>query len=118
MRVAVVDPDKKALHNEIKSVRKVFDGCEAVMFVEPEIAARYLEENAVDILFPQVPMIRMSGSQLGRKLRQVQPGARLVYMAEDDAYCRQALEEKTDGYLVKPVSTEKIRELLPFAGIG
>ena len=50
MRIAVVDPDKKALHNEIKSVRKVFDGCEAVMFIDPQVAERYLEENAVDAL--------------------------------------------------------------------
>lgn len=115
MRIAVVDPDKNALKNELKCVRTVFSGCDAVMFVEPKAAQRYLEDEAVDVLFTQVPMLHVSGIQLGRKLRQIQPGARLVYMADDDSYCRQALEEKTDGYLVRPITVEKIRQLLPFA---
>ena len=111
MRIAVVDPDKKALHNEIKCVKDVFLGCEVVMFVEPGAAQKYLEDNAVDVLLTQVPMLHMSGIQLGRRLREVQPGAKLVYMADDDTYCRQALEEQTDGYLVKPVTAEGIRQL-------
>lgn len=115
MRIAVVDPDKKALKNEIKAVRDVFFGCEVVMFVDPKAAQRYLENEAVDALFTQVSMLNMSGIQLGRKLRQVQPGARLVYMADDDTYCRQALKEKTDGYLIKPITAEKIRQILPFS---
>ncbi|MDD6482683.1 MAG: response regulator [Lachnospiraceae bacterium] len=115
MRIAVVDPDKKALHNEIKCVKAVFSDCETVMFVEPGAAQKYLEDNAVDVLITQVPMLHMSGIQLGRRMREVQPGARLVYMADDDAYCRQAMEEKTDGYLVKPVTIEKIRQILPFS---
>lgn len=59
MRIAVVDPDKNALKNELKCVKAVFSGCEAVMFVEPKAAVKYLEDNAVDVLFTQVPMLHI-----------------------------------------------------------
>ena len=110
MITVVLDPDRRELSRTVKAIRSVFgQGGEVIMFSDPLIASYYIEENAVDVLFTQVSMLKMSGFEIKEKLLHIQPGAKIFYMADNDDYAVAAMHDRVNGYLVKPVTAEAIR---------
>lgn len=112
MVIAAVDPNKKDLKILVRFLRMVFPGCEVVMFSDPELAAEYINENPIDVLFTEVPMLGMSGFGLQTTSELVQPGVLTVFVTATDAYAGEAIKTRAQGYITKPITRDAIRESL------
>lgn len=110
MVVVAVDPNKKDLKLLVKHLRTAFPGCEVVMFTNPEAAAAYIRDNPIDALYTEAAMLKTTGFGLQEAVQEVQPAVLTVFVTETDDYAGKALKSRAQGYIIKPVSTNSIRE--------
>lgn len=118
MVIAAVDPNKQDLKILVRFLRMVYPGCEVVMFSDPEIAAAYIQDNPIDVLFTEAAMLGMTGLALQAKSEAVQPGVLTVFVTATDAYMGGALKSRAQGYIIKPVTRENLREALEETKFG
>lgn len=61
-----------------------------------------------DIAFLDIEMPGMSGINLARELKKVSPNTKLIFVTGFAQYAVEAFSIHADGYLMKPVTSEKI----------
>ena len=74
-----------------------------------------LAKNAVthmDIIFLDIIMPLQSGIDTAKELRQSDNAARIIFLTSSPEFALESYEVKAQGYLLKPVTYEKIRETL------
>ncbi len=78
-------------------------------WAKPLLDELKLEPVKPDIAFLDIEMPGMSGMEVARELRRLSPGTRLVFATGFTQYAAEAFSIRADGYVMKPVSKEKIR---------
>lgn len=80
------------------------------------------EKDKPQVIFMDIEMPGMSGIELAKELKNLSPSTRLVFVTGFRSYAVEAFSVRADGYMMKPVSAEKIREeldhLRPVLGIS
>ncbi len=75
-------------------------------------AMEYALEEALDLVFLEIDMPDMSGFEVARNIRKLQPRIDIVFVTSNPKYAVQAFEMFASGYLVKPVRDSQLEELL------
>ena len=80
----------------------------------PEKALNLLKENELDIILTDLWMPGMNGDLLAKEMRKLPNGQKAkIFMLTADAYAKDEIDiSALDDILVKPLSLDKIRELL------
>lgn len=112
MTIAVVDPDRAALKHCVQVLRRLVPDAEVLMFLSPREAVRYLHDNPLDYLFTETDMPELSGFVLMERLRQVQPGAKTVFITNGPGHAMEAMHRKAGDYLMKPVKDAELLRAL------
>lgn len=113
MRTILVDDEKWNL----VQMKQEMDGFSQIKFVgafeDPREALSYAKENLVEFAILDVEMPFMNGIELGRKLRAVNPDIILIYLTGYEQYIKDAiLDLKADYYLLKPYTSQDIKEIV------
>lgn len=82
-----------------------FPSAEAFLF-------QYEEEQGFDILLLDIEMGEMNGVELARKVRQTNDAVQIVFITGYPDFIAQGYEVAALHYLMKPVSGEKLNEVL------
>lgn len=112
MRVMIVDDEQPSLdelefilskHSDVKIVGAYLDPFEAL-----EAEKHFMP----DVVFLDLVMPHMSGTEMARIIRERNPAVRLVFVT---AYAKQLANNQqvaVDGYILKPVSETKLGEMI------
>ena len=75
-------------------------------------AVDYLKENEIDLLITDVTMPKMSGIDLVKMSKDIQPDLAVLILSgyQEFEYVKQGMELGVKGYLVKPVNKEELAE--------
>ncbi|MBQ7660933.1 MAG: response regulator [Clostridia bacterium] len=111
MRALLVDDEELQLIRLQNAVKKALPQ-DAVLycFVNPVQAAQKIAETPVDIAFIDIEMPVISGIQLAKKLKEVNPKVNIIFVTAYEHYAKNAYELHASGYVTKPVNEEKVRE--------
>lgn len=112
MDVVAVDPNKSDLKQLVAALKKHYPGSRVVMFTEPLPAMEYLENNPIDVLFTEIPMLPRDGFALQKTAEAVQPAILTVFVTDTEVYAAQAMKTHAAGYIVKPVTKAALYEAL------
>ncbi|MBO4715913.1 MAG: response regulator, partial [Verrucomicrobia bacterium] len=111
-KILVVD-DMQMNLMVVSKVMKNF-GIKPLLADTPEKALNLLKENEVDVVLTDLRMPEMNGDQLAREMRKLPNGQKAkIYVLTADAYAKEEIDMSgVDDVLVKPLSLDKIREVL------
>ena len=112
MRIIAVDDEKIALEALSGAIKAIVAEDEVVSFRYPEDALEYAKENLCDIAFLDVEMVGMSGVELAEELKKHNSEINIVFCTGYDSYRGAAFEMHASGYLMKPITPEKIKHEL------
>lgn len=73
-------------------------------------ALEWAAEHPFDVAFLDINMRGMGGLELAKRLRNLHPECLIFFCTGFQEYALEAFQLHADGYLMKPVSSEKIRE--------
>lgn len=117
LQIAVVDDDELFLRDAAERIRhaakeEVAVTCHASgdAFLE-----HYLAGEVPDILFLDIDMPGRDGMELSKLLREQENCPVIVFLTGHSRYVYDAFFVEAAGYLLKPLSEERLKEVLAFA---
>ena len=112
MRIIAVDDEKIALEALSNAIKAVVAEDEVISFRYPEDVIEYVKENFCDIAFLDIEMAGMSGVELAEELKKYNSEINIVFCTGYGNYRDKAFELHASGYLMKPITPEKVRREL------
>lgn len=110
MNVIVVDDEPIVLAMETAMIKKVLPEAEVGSFHSAEEALEYAAEKSPAIAFLDINLAQSNGLILTRRLQELNPKINIIFCTGYSEYALDALELYCSGYLMKPVTEEKIRK--------
>lgn len=109
MKILLIDDEQLALEMLTGAVREVCPDAELHPFQKPSEALAFLQENPCDVAFLDVQMRGMTGLDMAIKCKQMYPRINLIFATGYDIYTAEAMSMHASGYIMKPVTAEKVR---------
>lgn len=114
MRFLAVDDEAYALLDLKRTVKEVEPDCEVIGFMSQGKALEYAAVNKVEAAFLDIELGASNGLVLARKLKDIQPDIKIIFVTSHEQYAVDAFALHATGYLLKPVSADDIRRELTF----
>ena len=108
MRIVAVDDEKLALEGIVSVIQKVRPDDEIVGFRNPLDALTDIEQNGCDVAFLDMEMYEMHGVDLARRLKLDHPMVNIIFTTGYSQYMGEAFAMHASGYLLKPITREKV----------
>lgn len=111
MKILAVDDEYMQLRLLEKAIREAVPECDLTCFENSVEALGWAKENRVDIAFCDIQMPVMTGIELGKELKKLNPKVNIIFVTgyyED--YAVDAISLHFSGYLNKPVTTEAVAQ--------
>ncbi len=112
MTAIVVDDEQLAMEGCISAIQKVNPNIKVQGFSRGKDAVAYVAESGADIAFLDVEMRIMGGIELAQKLQSINPKINIIFVTGYSEYMGEAFSLYASGYIMKPVTTKKIKSEL------
>lgn len=117
MNIIAVDDEKLALDSLLRVLRKIFDNSEITGFQRGKdalsAADRMKQEGKqVDYAFLDVEMREINGIALAKRLKEICPSVRILFVSAHNQYACEAFQLHAKGYILKPATEDLIVETL------
>ena len=117
MNVIAVDDEKLALDSLVRVLGKVFDNSNILGFQRSQEAlekSKNLIEDGeqLDYAFLDVEIREMNGIELAKRLKEICPSVRILFVSAYNQYACEAFQLHAKGYILKPATEELIVEAL------
>lgn len=112
MRIIVLDDEELALESMMDAVRKCVPDADIKGFGYAEDVLEYIEDNTCDCAFLDVEMSGMNGVDLARLLKEKDSHINIIFSTGYTEYRGEAFDMHASGYILKPITPEKVRKEL------
>lgn len=112
MVIFAVDDERLALESLIGAVRKCIPEAEICGFRKAAEALEGAQEKKADIAFLDIEMRETNGISLADKLIELNPKVNIIFTTGYSEYAGKAFELHASGYILKPVTVEKVKNEL------
>lgn len=112
MKIIIVDDEEPAVKTLIKIINKIKPESEVNGFTSPTKALEFLQRNPADVVFLDIEMYGLNGIELAKKFKDECNNINIIFVTGYSEYALEAVSLRASGYLLKPVSEEKIIEEL------
>lgn len=109
MLIFAVDDEKIALEGLMAAITKAVPAARVQGFQRAEKVLESCRKQEPDVVFADIEMRDMNGVELARQIKALWPRANIVFTTGYTEYTFKALEMHASGYILKPVTAEKIR---------
>lgn len=109
MRIIAVDDEEIALENLESAIREAKPSAEVAAFDKSSAALAYASENKCEAAFLDINMGGISGIALAKKLKFANPEINIIFTTGYSEYALEAVEMHASGYIMKPITAEKVR---------
>ena len=110
MRILCVDDEPLALEMLTQAIEEAIPDADLHPFRKQSELLADAEENGCDIAFLDIHMRGMNGDELAKGLKQINPKMNIIFVTGYDEYTGDAMRLHASGYILKPVTKEKIEE--------
>lgn len=113
-KILCTDNERSALNILNRAVLEIFPDAELRSFLHASEALREVEANGFrpDIAFLDIEMPGITGIELADRIKKASPETWIIFVTGYSNYALEAFSVHAGGYLLKPVSSDMIREEL------
>ena len=108
MRAICVDDEPLVLQLTASLCRELPQLDEVESFAGALEALDWLENNSTDLALLDIDMPGMNGIKLAMKIKEKHPNAAIIFLTGYSQYALEAFAVHASGYLLKPISKEKL----------
>lgn len=113
MNLLLVDDEPIALRKLERAVQAAMPDSTCNSFDDAEEAMEYAEAEKIDIAFLDINMSYMDGMDMAKVLKSHDPDINIVFCTGYSEYAYDAHEIYVSGYLLKPITEQKVLDVLP-----
>lgn len=112
INIIMADDEKIILRGGLPILKKFLPDANVKGFTSPSEVLSYAKNNRIDIALLDIEMGRVSGFDLCNKLLEINPILNVIFLTAYMDYAFDAWSTKACGFLVKPLTTEKLKKTL------
>ncbi|MBR1830478.1 MAG: response regulator [Atopobiaceae bacterium] len=112
MRAIAVDDKKMPLEALVEAIQEAEPGIELTSFRNPLDVLAWDGVGDVDVAFVDIDMPVMSGIQLAQELKMRNAKVNVIFATGYHEFAGDAMMMHASGYLMKPITAEKVRHEL------
>lgn len=112
LNVLLVDDMPIILEGGTRTLQKAIPNANVVGLSDPADVLNYVKENRVALIFLDIELGTLNGLDLCRELLRVRPLTNVIYLTSYPEYALKAWETGASGFIVKPLTAEKVRQEL------
>ena len=112
LKVLIVDDEYLSLEGIVDIVKKILPCADVHGFRDAEEALAFAEKDVPSIAFLDIETRSISGIDIAERLKKLNPAVNIVFVTGYSNYMKDAFSLHASGYVMKPVSEEKIRKEL------
>ena len=112
MNILVVDDEDIICSGMVKMVQSIRPTSTVTGFTEAAEAIEYLRCFPCDVVFLDIQMQGINGLELARTIKLLQPKCNIVFVTAYSEYQGEAWKMHVSGYVLKPVTKERLAEEL------
>lgn len=110
MRIWAADDEKLALEMMVQAISEACPDAEIESFTRPGQLLETAQHEQCDVAFLDIRMRGMDGVELAGKLKELNPSINVIFVTGYDEYTHVAMKMHASGYIMKPVTCEKVRQ--------
>ena len=110
--ILVVDDERNALNGLLQLITEMLPDADVHGFTRSEDALSHARENAPEAAFLDIAMPGMDGVTLADELKKLYPFINIIFTTGFSEYAPEAFALHASGYIMKPVTREKVAEEL------
>lgn len=108
-KLIVVDDVQIILKGFVHMLEETLPQAEIFGFQDSAEAIHFAESNRIDIAFLDIELNGDNGIELSRHLKILNPRINIIFLTGHTEYAMEALDVYCSGYVLKPLTPEKIR---------
>ena len=112
MKIIIVDDNRDDLEALSDMVWELRQDDDIMEFEDPLAALAKAREEEIDIAFIETNMSELSGIDLGRYLKDLNPYINLIYYSQHTKAAYEAMKLHASGYIQKPCTDEDVEDEL------
>lgn len=117
MNIIALDDEPLLLWRLEKELKTVFPNDTVLCFEDIPECLAYITQTvssggSVEYAFLDIQLCKGNGLDLAKKLREIFPTIRIVFCTAFSEYSMEAFKLYANGYLLKPIKAQQIRELI------
>ena len=113
VNIIVVDDAHTSLQCSVNMIQDVVPEASVTGFESGAEALAYARPNRVSIAFLEIEIDEnLNGLELARQLLEIHPHTNIIYLTNYAKYMEQAFYDHCSGYVLKPLSRERVRHEL------
>lgn len=110
MKAICVDDEPLAVEYTLRQCALLPEISETKGFTEAQLALDWLSEHPADIALLDINMPQMDGITLAARIKELYPKTAILFLTAYKQYAFDAYAVRPEGYLLKPVSQERLAE--------
>lgn len=112
MIIVAADDEPLMLTRLVRSIKECCPQAQVESFLKPSELLEWLEGNAPDCAFLDIRMRGMSGVEIASEMKKRHPSVNVVFVTGYGEYASDAMNMHASGYIMKPVTREKVEKEL------
>ena len=115
MKIICVDDEKLILELTVSLCRCLPQKPEVIGFQKGADALEHFKSHWADIALLDINLADMNGLKLAAKIKAIRPETTVIFLTGYSEYALDALKIHASGYLLKPVSAERLQAEIDYA---
>ncbi len=112
MRILCVDDDKNDRELLLAAVKEAKPDAEVMVFEKQAHLVKEAGSGGCDVAMLDINMSGLHGLDLGMFLKEISPNTNIIFVTAHPEHAVKAMEMRASGYIVKPVTAEKVKKEL------
>ena len=112
VKILAIDDEYRLLQGLVATIRQVLPDAEVLSYSEVVRANEEIDPKEIDIAFLDIEMRGMNGTAYAEILRKANPRINIIFTTGYSEYSGKAMELHASGYIMKPVTPEKLEKEL------
>ena len=108
--IIIVEDEPVILTGFVHILSDALPNVQAIGFQTGKEALAFAETARIDVAFLDVELFGESGIDLAKQLMTINPRTNIIFLTGHSEYTAEALRLHCSGYLLKPLTPEKVRE--------
>ena len=118
MRVICVDDTALIVEHTVSQCKDIKPIDDVHGFTSGAEALEYIRDNPADIALLDIDMPDMNGLVLAAKIKEINPDCAIIFLTAYSEYAVDAFTMHASGYLMKPVSKQRLEQEIEYALMG